>query len=286
MKDPITTLDIEAFGRVVFRKATFNSPVFEHEEDAFTGDYACFLHLLSGEVANYTAASTLHLQAKESVIKQCGTYVSRYLASQRDNCEVLIVFFYPEVLLEVFKGEAAEIVRRQHDGQPLKKISSDKYIEKFTESLLFYLENPELADDEVVKLKLKELILLLLRTSESQTLSELLTELFSPQVTEFKTVIENHIFSEISTEELAFLCSVSPSGFQRKFREIYKDTPSNYIRNRRLEKAVNLLLASDLRVTDIAYDCAFQSPASFATIFRKKYGCSPSEFREMKKTRK
>ncbi|MDF1518813.1 MAG: helix-turn-helix transcriptional regulator [Lutibacter sp.] len=67
--------------------------------------------------------------------------------------------------------------------------------------------------------------------------------------------------------------------FKREFKKNYNDSPANYLRNKKLDKAAELLLVSEERITDIAFDCGFNGLANFSTLFHDKFGCAPSSFR-------
>ncbi|HZH92691.1 MAG TPA: helix-turn-helix domain-containing protein [Tissierellaceae bacterium] len=57
-------------------------------------------------------------------------------------------------------------------------------------------------------------------------------------------------------------------------------TFQEYIDSKRLDKAISLLGETDMRITDIAYESGFPNPKSLNKLLKKKYGCTPSEYRE------
>jgi len=61
---------------------------------------------------------------------------------------------------------------------------------------------------------------------------------------------------------------------------LFNDTPANYIKNKKLEKAAELLLISDERITDIAFQCGFNELATFTKSFSDKYNMTPSHYRQ------
>jgi AraC-like DNA-binding protein len=75
------------------------------------------------------------------------------------------------------------------------------------------------------------------------------------------------------------MTNLSLSSFKREFKKNYNDSPANYIRNKKLEKAADLLLISEERITDIAFDCGFNDLANFSTLFHDKFNCTPSAYR-------
>src|SRR5262245_59172107 len=72
----------------------------------------------------------------------------------------------------------------------------------------------------------------------------------------------------------------SPYHFLRLFRQTFRKTPHQYLTERRLEKAKELLAGSDLSVTEICFAVGFQSLGSFSSLFHKQIGHSPSGYRE------
>jgi len=71
--------------------------------------------------------------------------------------------------------------------------------------------------------------------------------------------------------------------FLRLFRQAFNKTPHQYLVERRIEKAKELLSSDELRVTDVCFEVGFQSLGSFSTLFRKRFGVSPTEYRRAKK---
>jgi len=69
--------------------------------------------------------------------------------------------------------------------------------------------------------------------------------------------------------------------FQRMFRQITGETPSNCRRRLRLERAAYQLLHGDRSVTEIAFKSGFESLEGFSRAFRKAAGISPSHFRHI-----
>ncbi len=69
--------------------------------------------------------------------------------------------------------------------------------------------------------------------------------------------------------------------FLRLFRQAFNITPHQYLIERRIEKAKELLRADDeVRVTDVCFEVGFQSLGSFSTLFHKCVGHAPVTYRE------
>ena len=67
--------------------------------------------------------------------------------------------------------------------------------------------------------------------------------------------------------------------FLRLFRDTYDTTPHQYLIQKRIEKAKELLRLRSLTVTDICFEVGFESLGSFSSLFRKCVGDAPNNYR-------
>jgi AraC-like DNA-binding protein len=95
-----------------------------------------------------------------------------------------------------------------------------------------------------------------------------------------RAFIDRHYNQPITLERTSREAGFSPFHFIRLFRAVYKQTPHQYLIQRRIEKAKELLQDDDLSITDICYAVGFASPGSFSTLFRRTVGLSPSAYRQ------
>jgi len=145
--------------------------------------------------------------------------------------------------------------------------------------MMFYFENPQLVDEELIKIKVKELILLLVKTEKAESVMQLISGLFSPREYSFREIIESNLYTNVSLEELAQLTNLSLSSFKRVFNKTFGDSPAHYLKTKKIERAVKLLEVSAKRISDIAYDCGFGSLAHFTKSFTDLYKQSPTKYR-------
>jgi AraC-like DNA-binding protein len=82
-----------------------------------------------------------------------------------------------------------------------------------------------------------------------------------------------------SVPALARSAGVSPFHFLRVFRSTFGQTPHQLSMEARLMRAKQLLLETDLSVTEICFECGYESLGSFSHLFRQRVGCSPRAFR-------
>lgn len=124
------------------------------------------------------------------------------------------------------------------------------------------------------------------RTLATSSYAKVETESDSRRVQKVKNYIINNYRDEIRLGKLADLVGMSPSAFSRFFKLRTGRNLSDYIIDLRLGYACRKLVDSTDSISEISYACGFNNLSNFNRIFKKKKGCSPSEFRDnYRKTR-
>jgi AraC-like DNA-binding protein len=84
----------------------------------------------------------------------------------------------------------------------------------------------------------------------------------------------------LSLDRMSSEACFSRYHFLRLFRQAFNKTPHQYLIERRIEKAKELLLSNNLRVTDVCFEVGFQSLGSFSSLFHKYVGHAPVNYRQ------
>lgn len=102
----------------------------------------------------------------------------------------------------------------------------------------------------------------------------------SKRILKVKNYIDEHYKDDLSLEQLADLVGMTPTAFSRYFKQRTAKNISEYIVDIRLGHAARLLVDTSDSVSEICWATGFNTLSNFNRLFRKRKGCSPTEFRE------
>ena len=273
-------LDRKAFsykGKVIIEKVLISAP---YRYEALFHNEGCFIQIRGGGTRLLSVEDNLLIENQEAVLMKCGTYFLDFIHKiEGDTMEVLAIHLYPDILKQVYSTELPALIEQRTYAGKSSVIANESIISRYIESLEFYFQNPALVNDDLLELKIKELVLLLVQTKNAASILALVTDLYSSRNINIKSIIDLHKHSNLSLEELAALCSLSLSSFKRAFKKIYNDNPTNYFIQEKLKKAKELLTISDLSIAEVAYEAGFNDPLYFTRLFKKREGVPPSAYR-------
>lgn len=106
------------------------------------------------------------------------------------------------------------------------------------------------------------------------------------QIWKARKFIHEHSGEELSLRKVAKTANVSANHLSEKFKQITGVNFVDYIAVTRFEKACNLLLGSNRRISEIAFAVGFQSLSQFNRVFKRLSGESPSSYRAASRERK
>lgn len=102
----------------------------------------------------------------------------------------------------------------------------------------------------------------------------------SRRIMKVKAYIDSNYMDEIKLKTLADIACMSDAAFSRFFKLHTGRTVSDYIIETRLGHASRMLVDTNMTVVDISFRCGYNNLSNFNRVFKRKKGCSPTEFRE------
>jgi AraC family transcriptional regulator len=100
-----------------------------------------------------------------------------------------------------------------------------------------------------------------------------------------KDYMDSFFAGPLGLEQVAAEACLSSYHFHRLFREVFRETPNQYLQRKRLAEAKRLLERGYPSVTDVCLAVGFESITSFSGLFRRNFGYSPREYRSLKAAR-
>lgn len=166
-------------------------------------------------------------------------------------------------------------IEQQIEGLKLK---ADAYIVKpfnmqfLEETIRTLIRNREILKDHYIS----ELPNETLRTSASKKFDRKF-------INEFSSIVESNIANEnFGVDDICKEIGISRVQLYRKVKAVLGLNINDYILGVRMQKAKYLLLTEDLSISEISFEVGFSSQAYFSTVFKSKFGITPSEFKAKK----
>jgi len=131
--------------------------------------------------------------------------------------------------------------------------------------------------EEIIDLKIREILLLLKRSINSSEYGNKTKSLFY-----CKNYIDENYMEKINISYLAKMTGYSLDHFRHLFYQNFGMSPNKYITQKRCEKAIELLTSTSYKCVDIAYKCGFFDSSQMTKTLKKHYRKTPQQIREQK----
>ncbi len=95
--------------------------------------------------------------------------------------------------------------------------------------------------------------------------------------------IEKNLHRDITLGEIAQYMNISPHYFSRIFKKAHSQNFVDYVTDRKIIQAVFWLRSTDKSINEVALALGFSEPNYFSKVFKKRLGCTPSEFKRLRK---
>ena len=142
-----------------------------------------------------------------------------------------------------------------------------------------YLRDEEFRRDETAEsIKMTELIYLIASHEDCCLKSKLLSNVDTAREN-FEQIIYDHIFRDVSIEELARLTNRSLTSFKKEFRRHFQIPPHKWFIRQRLMHSRLLLISTSKSISEIGNECTFPNTSHFIKLFKKEYQMTPAAYR-------
>jgi len=237
--------------------------------------------VVNGQKTMHFAEKNVDANDKEIHFLSAGNCIASIDLSKQHEFRSILIFFDDKVLTDFFFKYADLVKDLKSKINPVFdyyiSLKKDAFIYSFISSLQVMLKNNKQLSIQMKQLKLEELLLYLLEKYPATILSFQFSQHKSRTDNDIRRVVETNITSNLTVEELAFLCNVSLSTFKRSFFRIYKTSPINWFLGQKMKIAANLLSQKE-KPGDVFYKVGYENHSSFTKSFKKFYGIAPRNF--------
>ncbi|MEH6307808.1 AraC family transcriptional regulator [Olivibacter sp. CPCC 100613] len=151
----------------------------------------------------------------------------------------------------------------------------DIFFKSFFLSLIPYIDKAKKATPKLADLKIREAIELLLQSNPD--FKYLLFDFTEPYKIDLEEFMHQNYMFNVPIASFAKLTARSLSAFKRDFEKIFKTSPRQWLRNRRLDEAYYLIKHKKKKPTDIYLELGFENLSHFYSSFKHKFGMTTSE---------
>lgn len=206
-----------------------------------------------------------------------GLYTISDIIPKGDRFEA-IVFFFDKDVLDNFVNSLPIKGNKQHCVSHLILDYSEN-VRIFTENLLRLYGGNEKPHRQLTAMKLFELLHLLHTAQDSDCFARGLATLNNKERRSLKEFMHANFSKPLGIEDYAYLTGRSLSSFRRDFKAQFGGiSPKQWLIDRRLEKAHQLLSKNHTTVTDVVFEIGYENIPHFIKAFKEKYGLPPKQF--------
>lgn len=265
------------------RLLQYTNATTQENFDAFLTHHA-FIYILSGVKQIRVAQNKVNIQSGELFLIPRGEYVMSEYITGEFGFRSIMLFFSKKVaqaLIEQLNNSLSAPLSHTSDAkkEAIKIIPHNRDIEALFSSLETYSKNQSPFTHELIKLKFTELIYLLLDSAYQKLIISFLLDAARGEHPSISSILDSHLYSSATLNELAVLSGRSLSSFKREFAQQYGEPPRTWIRKKKLERAAFLLETSENSIERISEISGFVSNTHFNRVFKEHYHSTPTEYK-------
>jgi len=236
------------------------------------------------KVVYYANKATTITNAQFAILSSDNCLMTEKLSV--DNEYRSTMFFFDNAALTGFFIKYATVINGispqvEKFEEPFLVFEKDEFIRNYILSLKIIQQKSSFISTQMLQLKFEELMLHLLEKYPKAVLSFQTRKQEEYSDIKIKKAVKQNITTNLTLEELGFLCHTSVSTFKRRFLKLYNVTPRQYFLQRKMEIATSLLLQNE-NPSEVFYKVGYENHSSFSQSFKQVYGISPKQFQQQK----
>lgn len=234
--------------------------------------------LIEGRKEVFSDSRSINIQNSSFLIIRKGhCLMTERLSAPHNNYRSILLFFSDDAIIN-FMRKYNILNRKNVLSKAVTPFEYDDFTNAIANSLMSISNLNTVTQKKLLQVKFEELMLYLTDIKGTQFVLSLFfgNDNFSGR---FLSIVENNKLKKMSLNELAFLSSMSLSTFKRAFSKHFKESPSKWFLDQRLEHSAYLLKHKNHRPSDIFEDVGFNTLSNFIQAFKSKYGVTPKQYK-------
>lgn len=253
--------------------------------------YSCY-HQISREGENFVTEHVLSYQISGSLILNDGSkdytpeagsfrlirrnQLMKFVKIPPKDSEFKSISIYlDKMTLQNFSNEYNLNAVEKFQGPSVIDLKTNALLKNYCNSLVEYQLDGSLENQQLMELKIKEGLLLILQTNSE--IKNTLFDFTEPFKINLEDFMNNNYHFNVNLERFAYLTGRSLATFKRDFLKTFGTSPRRWLQHKRLQQAHYLITEKGEKASLIYLDLGFEDLSHFSFAYKKMYGVSPSK---------
>lgn len=258
----------------------YTCPQIEKFADLVT-DLNHVIYTVSGERSLSRGDVTINLTPGSLLFLRKGAFQQGRF--HEEDWKVIVFCIHDDHIKDIIKKMIKQFSKSKSaklTSQSMLQLNANETVHAYFNSLIPYFKQVPTPPQNLLELKMEELLLNLMIDPTNPMLITFLEHIGEEYKYDFVASMEANYMFNLSLEEFAKLNHCSLTAFKKKFSEVFSTTPGKWLLEKRLDLAYEKILTSSKSVNDVAAESGFESITHFSRVFKEKFGMSPLQCRK------
>ncbi|MEM9525871.1 MAG: AraC family transcriptional regulator [Bacteroidota bacterium] len=263
-------------GNVCILEKTLTKPV--NKREGYVSNHVISI-ILAGEqrIVTYEDEEIV-VSAGEVLLIPRGMYYTTDLLPVDGSPFRCLLFYFDDAAVRAFLATSKVVELPTHDLPDHLRLGLVPAMRTFTENLLQLYRGTDLGNENILRLKQQEMLHLLNEAVGAERLARFLFRLTLPRKRNLRSFMEANYTKPLTMEDYAYLTGRSVSSFRRDFKANFSTTPLQWLRGKRMDRALELFENPSASVGAVSREVGYQNTSYFIRGFRERMGLSPKQY--------